>query len=161
VTLSATVYPSGLVVSFNPSAVSLLAGGSASSVMTFSAPSGTPTGTYIVAVTAANVGISQTFSVGVTVEPPGWRFALAQFLAQPGSYSILAGLAGLVGIMTSSGLIVFRVRSTRNQSHDRVVGDLWAAKENLRVGFLPALNLNPRQPAPREAWASLGYTAKS
>ncbi len=136
VSFSATVFPSGLVVSFSPSTLSLAAGGSASSVMSFSAPSGTASGTYIIAVTAASAGISQTFAVGVSVEPPGWRFVLAGFLVQPGSHPlILAGVIALFGIVISSGLMVLRSRSRLERSRERILGDLLAARKNRGLYF--------------------------
>src|SRR5260370_4678191 len=54
VTFVAVVSPTGLSVSVTPATVTLTALGTASSVLSFSAPSGTPTGSYTVTVTAAS-----------------------------------------------------------------------------------------------------------
>jgi hypothetical protein len=114
VTLSASVYPSGLVVSFNPASVNLAARGSANSVMNITVPSGTVPGNYVVEIVASGGGIVHTFQVIVTVKLPGYTGVLFTFLSQPGVSALFA--AGLIGMAVPSTWIIHRRRSRRAQS---------------------------------------------
>jgi hypothetical protein len=65
ISLSASGQPAGATVSFNPSTIPVP--GAGSSTMKVSTSSATPSGTYIITVTAAGGGITQTTQVWVTV----------------------------------------------------------------------------------------------
>ena len=97
VTLVAVVSPTGLTVSISPATVSLAALGTATSTLTFSAPTGTPTGSYIVTVNATSGGVSHSANVAVLVHPAGFLNPLIHLMAQHGS-SIALGV-GLLGLL--------------------------------------------------------------
>jgi hypothetical protein len=126
VTLSAAIYPTGLLISFNPASVTLTAHGTASSVMNITIPSGTAARSYIVEIVATGGGNSHVAIVGVTVKPAGFTSALASFLSRPGVPVFLA--TGLFGIMIPSAWLLSRSRSKQRRDREQTLQFLWARK---------------------------------
>lgn len=71
VSMSASGLPAGGTAAFSPS---IVAGGSGPTVLTVSVPSSTPTGTYLLTITATGGGRSHNNTVAVNVGPPGTDF---------------------------------------------------------------------------------------
>jgi len=95
VALSASGQPSGVTVSFSPSAIT----GAGSSTMTMAVSAGTTAGTYTITVTGTGGGITQTTTVGLTVTTaPTPAFTLS---ASPGSVSVVEGSNGGSTISTT------------------------------------------------------------
>ena len=94
ISLSASGQPSGVTVSFNPTAIA--APGSGSSTMTMTVASSTTTGTYTITVTGTGGGITHTASVSLTVTSGG---TAQQLLLNPGFES------GNVSWTATSGVI--------------------------------------------------------
>ena len=98
VSLSAPTGPSGLTVSLTPTTVSLASNSSASSVLSISAGSSTPPGSYAVTVIGVSGSFQQSVPVSVTVTGTPTFF----LSAQPSSLMILAGSKGTDNIVVSS-----------------------------------------------------------
>ena len=142
VTLSANIYPSGLLVSFNPVSVSLTSHGTASSVMNITIPSGAVPGSYIIQIIATGGGNVHALNVGVTVKPAGFTSALATFLSRPGVSVLLA--TGLFGIMIPSALLLYGSRSKRRGDGEKILDLLWARKHS-RLGAQSSLGSEPEE----------------
>jgi hypothetical protein len=110
VTLSANVFPAGLLVSFKPASLSLTARGSATSAMNITVASGTTPGSYTVEIVATGGGISHTFQVSVVVDP-ALTNVLARILTGSGVWTLLA--AGLFGAVAPSTWVIFNRRSRK------------------------------------------------
>jgi hypothetical protein len=129
VTLSATVYPSGPLVSFSPVSVSLVAHGAASSVMNITIPSGTASGSYVVEVFASGGGNVHTVVVALTVKPAGFTATLSSFLRRPGVPILLA--TGLFGLIVPSAWLWSRSRSRRGLYRVSGLRSVWAQKYSI------------------------------
>ncbi len=111
ITLAATSSAPGLVVSFSPSGLTLPAGGSTSSVMTVSAPSGTPTGIYDITILATGGGISNSISLRVNLNVVGFPILGSIFtniVTQETSAMLLA--LGLLATVATAVIVRFRFR---------------------------------------------------
>ncbi|HKB71081.1 MAG TPA: hypothetical protein VKH46_09575, partial [Thermoanaerobaculia bacterium] len=97
ISLSASGQPSGVTVSFNPTAIA--APGSGSSTMTMTVASSTTTGTYTITVTGTGGGITHTASVSLTVTSGG---TAQQLLLNPGFESGNVSWTATSGVIDSS-----------------------------------------------------------
>jgi hypothetical protein len=120
VILAAMVFPSGPVVSFSPSSLTLAAGGSAASTAAISVPSGTPTGPYNILISASLGGSVHTTSVLVLVKPQGFLAIFTHILGQSG----LSGALGfsLSGVIILLGFVRLSWRSRPRRSKKWTVG---------------------------------------
>ena len=96
VSLSASGYPTGVTVSFNPS--SFAAPGSGSSTMTMTVASSTATGTYPITVTGTSGTTTETTTVSLTVTGVAPNFTIS---ASPTSVTIVRRSSGTATITTA------------------------------------------------------------
>ena len=111
ITLAATLSAPGLIVSFSPSSLTLSAGGSTSSVMTVTAPSGTPTGIYDITILAMSGGISNSITFRVNLNVVGFPILGSLFtniITQETSTLILA--LGLLATVATAVIVRSRFR---------------------------------------------------
>jgi hypothetical protein len=130
VTLSANIFPGGLLVSFNPVSVSLTAHGTATSVMNITIPSGAVPGSYIIQIVATGGGNAHALDVGVTVKPAGFTSLLTSFLSRPGVSVLLA--TGIFGMMIPSAWFLSRSRARHRRSREQTLRFLWTRKNPTR-----------------------------
>jgi len=109
-TLSATVSPSGPQLSLNPSSVTLISGGSASSNLTVSTASSglystsVAQGNYLVNVTASSGSVSHLTSVSLTVG------STTSAPAGNSSLPVLPVIGGIIGALVVVGVAVFLIK---------------------------------------------------
>jgi uncharacterized membrane protein len=97
ITLSASGLPAGVTASFNPG--SIVAPGSGSSTLTFTANSTATTGTASVTVTASGGGVTHTATVSLTINTAAMpNFSVS---SSPASLSIVQGTSGSSTISTT------------------------------------------------------------
>src|SRR5881296_3124848 len=105
-TISLTTSPPPLCVScpgwsINPSSVTLSAGGTATSTLTFYTYAGSPASTWVVSVTGTSGSLSHSVSVTFTIVPSGSTSDFAM-TANPNSLTIPAGSSGTSSIVVTS-----------------------------------------------------------
>ncbi len=109
VNLTASVLPTGPVVSMNPTSIQFSADGSASSTLTISTSGTTPQGAYTVTVSATNGTLSDSIALPVTVTSTG---------STGGSLPLWAVAAGAAAIIAIAFAVIF-VRGRRKRASKR------------------------------------------